>query len=132
MQVIACIGVALGNFEIGLSTLLGSAIIAFTLIPGVVGLTIPEPLSLRLAPQMRNVVFFVAALEMLLRDVRDDQALHPAEARVLALVQVVFYAVVCLSGTRLCARLGMLHTVTAQPPLPASPISRSTTNHRCV
>jgi len=60
------IGVATGNEDLGLGGVVGSALIAFTLIPGICGVMGGSKVSeLSLRPILRDSIFFLAALAML-------------------------------------------------------------------
>lgn len=70
---------------LAISSLLGSGVIAFTAIPGLCALSVPEPMRLTRRPLARDVVAYIASLYALDRILRDGRV-ELAESTALLLM----------------------------------------------
>jgi len=74
--------------ELGLAAIVGSSMIAFTLLPGLCGLATSDPLALRRGPVLRDTIFYAVSLAFLLWAVRrGDLTVLPCS------IMVVFYVI---------------------------------------
>ena len=94
--------------DLGIGGIIGSGMIAFTVIPGVCGLCAKEVLSLKRRPLARDVGFYSLALIILCRGFADG-VIELSEAGPMVLLYILYLlVVVCSSGVRQMYRINYL------------------------
>eukprot|EP00300_Choanocystis_sp_HF-7_P007882 c15561_g1_i1.p1 GENE.c15561_g1_i1~~c15561_g1_i1.p1 ORF type:complete len:437 (+),score=103.73 c15561_g1_i1:27-1313(+) len=83
--------------DLGLGAIMGSGMIAFSLIPGVCGLCSKIPMTIKRRPLFRDMMFYAVSISTVIIALRDGQ-ITTLEGGLLSLIYVVYVAVVYVAA----------------------------------